>query len=95
MSRRLIHETEAERVYEVTDAGGVVVGYDTEAIPTPAMLTEASIRAKARSALTANATFLAVPSPSAAQTTAQVKLLTRETQALIRLLLAEFDADDA
>lgn len=50
-----------------------------------------SVFAKARTALTANATFLAIASPSAAQVAAQVKLLTRESNGLIRSLLNQFD----
>lgn len=46
-----------------------------------------SIETKALNALAANVTFLALASPTTAQVTAQVKLLTRETSALIRLLL--------
>jgi hypothetical protein len=46
-----------------------------------------SIETKAINALAANVTFLAIGNPTSAQVTAQVKLLTRETSALIRLLL--------
>jgi len=47
----------------------------------------ADINTKARQALTANATFLAVAAPTNAQTLAQVQRLTRECSALIRLLI--------
>lgn len=42
---------------------------------------------KARTALTANANFLALASPTNAQVLAQVKMLTREATALIKLEL--------
>lgn len=41
---------------------------------------------RARQALTTNATYLALASPSTAQSTAQVKALTRQVDGLIRLL---------
>lgn len=46
---------------------------------------------RARKALEDNKTFLAIASPTAAQLSAQVKKLTRQTNALIRLLLADLD----
>jgi hypothetical protein len=53
---------------------------------TPAANQQA-LQAKAINALASNVTFLAIANPTSAQVTAQVKLLTRETSALIRLLL--------
>lgn len=47
----------------------------------------ATIYTKAAQALAANTTFLGVASPSAAQVAAQVKLLTREVNGLLRLLV--------
>lgn len=55
---------------------------------------ETSIRDKATQALQVNRDFLALTSPSNAQVVAQVKALTRQNNALIRLALGRFDAAD-
>jgi type 1 fimbria pilin len=54
---------------------------------------ETSLRDKLRLALTANNDYLAISSPTAAQTTAQVKLLSRQANALIRLANQQLDSD--
>lgn len=51
----------------------------------------ATIQQQAAAALDANRTFLAIASPTNAQTLAQVKALTRQNQGIIRLLLNQLD----
>ena len=53
-----------------------------------------TLRARAEQALTINADFLALANPSNAQTLAQVKALTRECSAVIRLLLGRTETTD-
>jgi hypothetical protein len=53
-----------------------------------------AIRDKARQALAANDTFLALSNPNNAQTLAQVQRLTRECSALIRLVIGAVDTTD-
>jgi hypothetical protein len=62
-----------------------------QAVQTAAAANQETLQSRARAALAANATFLALASPTNAQTLTQVKTLTRECNALIRLLLGQFD----
>jgi len=50
-----------------------------------------TIRTQAETAMAGNTTFLALATPTNAQTLAQVKALTRQNQGLIRLALGKFD----
>ena len=60
-----------------------------EDIETGLRTNQTTVEDKARQALAANATFLALQNPTNAQILAQVRLLTREANGLIRLQLDE------
>jgi SRSO17 transposase len=55
------------------------------------VVNQQALAGKAQAALTTNATFLGLASPSTAQNTAQVQALTRQVNALVRLVLDQFD----
>jgi hypothetical protein len=50
-----------------------------------------ALRTKAQQALAANATYLAIPAPTATEVRSQTELLTKEVNGLIRLLLGQLD----
>lgn len=54
----------------------------------------ATLQQRAQNALATNADYLALPSPTNAQAVAQVRALTQECSAVIRLLLNLLDATD-
>lgn len=56
----------------------------------PTVANAITLLGRAQTALTNNATFLAIGSPTNAQTLAQVQALTRQVDALIRFLLGQF-----
>lgn len=55
---------------------------------------ERQLVASARAARASNLAFLANPTPTQAEVLAQVRNLTRQTNALIRFLIQAFDATD-
>lgn len=68
-----------------------VAAFAAEAAEALAETNERTIEDRARAALTANAAFLAIASPTNAQTLAQVRRLTKECSVLIRLAVRELD----
>lgn len=79
------------RFTTVDGNGNVVEDYSTPDGPTPGFVVRSTLAGKARAALAANATFLALASPTNAQVVAQVQRLTRENNALIRLVVAALE----
>jgi hypothetical protein len=74
----------------ITEATATASGYTYPPAPT-ADLNAATLRTRAITALTANATYQAIGAPTNAQVGAQVALLTKECNGIIRLLLNQLD----
>lgn len=93
-----------ERIDDNEDGAGTRTTYDAKGavidtqpvsglyVEPPEVKTERTIRQAVDAALATNATFLAIATPTAAQTTVQVKALTRQMNGLIRLAVARYDA---
>lgn len=65
-----------------------------QAAPDPRQVNHETLSARAITAITANDAFLALASPTNAQTLTQVQRLTRECSGLIRLVLGALDSTD-
>ena len=81
-----------ESVEYRTVGTGVVTSRGLEPVAGSAPANASTLLARAQLALTQNATYLALPTPTAAQQTAQINRLTRECSALIRLLLGQTES---
>lgn len=79
-----ITTTDTNETYQ----NGVVVSSATVVRDITASVVELDLHTKVRQAFTANRTYLAIATPTNAQVAAQVRQLTRQTQALIRLAVA-------
>jgi hypothetical protein len=68
----------------------------TEQVPDPTVdqLNLADLKSKAGNAISGNITALGVANPTNAQVVAQVKALTRQNNALIRIVLGLLDTTD-
>ena len=78
------------------EAGKPVETVEVKGLPVepPGEKNRRSIEERLRQRLDANRDYLALAAPTAAQQRAQVARLTRETNALIRLVLDLLDTDD-
>lgn len=74
--------------YDPSKPNNNVIATTSITIP-PDVANGRTLQQKARQALIDNGTYLAIATPTAAQNTAQVKRLTRQVNALIRLQLNE------
>lgn len=63
----------------------------TETVP-PETVNQQTLQQQAQAALANNRTYIALSAPSTAQNTAQIKALSQQMQALIRMALGQFDA---
>lgn len=70
------------------DSTGRVLASDTVQVDITAEVNADTLRSRSTAALVTNATYLAIASPTVAQNTAQVKALTKQIDALIRLDLS-------
>ena len=88
----IIEDTPDYQVIRTTSAAGFT---DQVVLKPGPLLTAqtnaADLTAKAQAAIAANATFLALASPTNPQVLAQVQRLTRECSALIKLLLNDLN----
>lgn len=87
--------------YTKWDAAGTVItqrsltpGEVSRYTPRVEETNETTLRERADAAVAQNNTYLAIVTPTNPQVAAQVRLLTRECSALIRLLLNKLDASD-
>jgi hypothetical protein len=90
-TRQVIEDTPAFTRYAVFDDRGVRVGEEATAKLSAEEQNQQTLTTRAVAALAANDAFLAVGSPTNAQVLAQVRVLTRECSALIRLALQQYD----
>ena len=74
---------------------GTLIPIDTVPDETPqGNANRETIKAQARQALDVNRTFLALASPSQAQSLAQIRALSRQMNGTLRLLLGKLDGTD-
>ena len=92
--RTKVHEDDFSITYEVKDDDGNVIGEDVERKPTPEDSARSTLDQRLDQALDGLRSYVALSSPTAAQTTAAVKLLSRVAIALIRLWRNRLDGTD-
>ena len=99
VSTRILRDDAQETVTEDTytdDVSGAIVLVSTSSVPKlgTTRANDADMLAKVQQALSVNVAYSALSSPTNAQVATQVGRLTRETTALIRLMLGLLSSTD-
>jgi len=76
------------------DAKGAVIGTEEKVVDVTADVVELDTHTKLRAWRGDNRAFLAIDTPTANQTAAQVKRLTRQVNAMMRLLVRDLLTDE-
>lgn len=95
-TRTVVGTYHGATIVEYRDDDGALlwIGYEDQQM-VPEQLNEATLRDRARNAIAGNNTYLALPQPPTnAENLAQLRRLTRECSALIRLTLGALDTTD-
>lgn len=77
---------------QVFDGHGNVIASTPRVRDVTIEVNQSTLVSRATAALTANATYLGIAAPTNAQVVAQVQLLTKECNGIIRLLLSQLDS---
>ena len=90
----VVAEAGPEQTVEVRDGAGAPLGRTYKVRRNVEGENEQTIRSRIGAALTANAAYVAKATPTAAETTAEVKALTRQVSGLLRLVDGRLDSAD-
>ena len=94
MPRILVEQTTEYARYTITDDDGNVIGVDVEHTPTPEQTNFATLTHQALAAFNTNRRAIAATNPTNAQVVAQVKNLSAQNNAIMRLLLGLLGGTD-
>lgn len=87
----LVSDDGQTQVWRINDDSGKQIGSDVVPIPTTAQTNAQTLQQQPLNAIAGNITYINTASPTAAVTTAQVKALSRQVNALIKLFFNQTD----